>query len=165
MCLGDWTGQHCEVHKLKCWPGETKGPCGKHGECRYDQAEDLHYCACHLWWKGVYFIVTYSLCAWWLLKLKPNSGKYCDTRMSIEEIERQRVPLAERMVREPFWLGLITVLVVMIVIGVGYLVKKHLPEKIEKLLRTDLEATMATGNLEQNNSGDLESIVLFIIGP
>ena len=110
-------------------------------------------------------IVNYSLFAWWLLKLKHNSGKYCDTRMSMEEIERQRVPLAERMVREPFWLGLITVLVVMIVIGVGYLVKKHLPEKIEKLLRTDLEATMATGNLEQNNSGDLESIVLFIIGP
>ena len=75
--------------------------------------------------------------------------------MSHEEIEGQQVPLAERMVREPFWLGLITVLVVMIVIGVGYLVKKHLPEKIEKLLRTDLEANLATSGLgEQNvNSG------------
>ena len=82
-------------------------------------------------------------------------GKFCNVRMSHEEIEGQRVPLAERMVREPFWLGLITVLVVMIVIGVGYLVKKHLPEKIEKLLRTDLEANLATSGLgEQNvNSG------------
>ena len=59
-------------------------------------------------------------------------GKFCTERMSPEEIEAQKVPLTERMVREPFWLGLITVLVVMIVIGVGYLVKKHLPEKIEK---------------------------------
>ena len=36
--------------------------------------------------------------------------------MSPEEIEKQKVPLTERMVREPFWLGLITVMVVMIVI-------------------------------------------------
>ena len=52
--LGDWTGTHCDVHKLKCWPGENRGPCGKHGECRYDQTQDFYFCACHLWWKGVY---------------------------------------------------------------------------------------------------------------
>ena len=80
-------------------------------------------------------------------------GKFCDIRMSIEEIESQRIPLAERMVREPFWLGLITVLVVMIVIGVGYLVKKHLPEKIEKILRTNQEAALASRQLDQNISG------------
>ena len=66
--------------------------------------------------------------------------------MSPEEIEAQKVPLTERMVREPFWLGLITVLVVMIVLGVGYLVKKHLPEKIEKLLRTEMEANPLGGS-------------------
>ena len=65
--------------------------------------------------------------------------------MSPEEIEKQKVPLTERMVREPFWLGLITVMVVMIVIGVGYLVKKHLPEKIEKLLRTEMETNPLSG--------------------
>ena len=65
--------------------------------------------------------------------------------MSPEEIAAQKVPLTERMVREPFWLGLITVLVVMIVIGVGYLVKKHLPEKIEKLLRTEMESNGLSG--------------------
>lgn len=83
-------------------------------------------------------------------------GKYCDTRMTHDEIKGQQVPLAERMVREPFWLGLITVLVVMIIIGVGYLVKKHLPEKIEKLLRTDLEANLVSGGVSTdygNNSG------------
>ena len=73
--------------------------------------------------------------------------------MSMEEIERQRIPLAERMVREPFWLGLITVLVVMIVIGVGYLVKKHLPEKIEKILRSNQEAAVGPCSLDQNLSG------------
>ena len=62
--------------------------------------------------------------------------------MSPEEIEKQKVPLTERMVREPFWLGLITVMVVMIVIGVGYLVKKHLPEKIEKLLRSECHGSV-----------------------
>ena len=80
-------------------------------------------------------------------------GKFCDRRMSVQEIESQRIPLAERMVREPFWLGLITVLVVMIVIGVGYLVKKHLPEKIEKLLRTDREAALGTGTRDPHLSG------------
>ena len=65
--------------------------------------------------------------------------------MSPEEIEKQKVPLTERMVREPFWLGLITVMVVMIVIGVGYLVKKHLPDKIEKLLRTEMDSSQLNG--------------------
>ena len=54
IILGNWTGKRCDVHKLKCWPGENRGPCGKHGECRYDHMQDLHYCACHLWWKGLY---------------------------------------------------------------------------------------------------------------
>ena len=72
-------------------------------------------------------------------------GEFCTERMSPEEIEKQKVPLTERMVREPFWLGLITVMVVMIVIGVGYLVKKHLPEKIEKLLRTEMETNPLGG--------------------
>ena len=86
------------------------------------------------------------------------AGKFCNVRMSTEEIEGQKVPLAERMVREPFWLGLITVMVVMIIIGVGYLVKKHLPEKIEKLLRSDLESNMimAAGcGSDQNGSSGL----------
>ena len=76
--------------------------------------------------------------------------------MTHEEIKGQQVPLAERMVREPFWLGLITVLVVMIIIGVAYLVKKHLPEKIERLLRTDLESNLGCGGVSTdygNNSG------------
>ena len=80
--------------------------------------------------------------------------------MSHAEIERQKVPLAERMVREPFWLGLITVMVVMIILGVGYLVKKHLPEKIEKLLRSDLEANLGGTSCNPDQSNGLgESIM------
>ena len=75
--------------------------------------------------------------------------------MSHAEIERQKVPLAERMVREPFWLGLITVMVVMIILGVGYLVKKHLPEKIEKLLRSDIEANMVGSSCNPDHSNGL----------
>ena len=73
--------------------------------------------------------------------------------MSQEEIQSQSIDLPQRMVREPFWLGLITVLVVMIIIGVAYLVKKHLPEKIEKLMRTDLEANMLSGGQSYDHSG------------
>ena len=48
-------------------------------------------------------------------------------------------PLSERMLEDPFWLGLITVVVVLIVIGIGWLLKKHLPERIEKLLVDEME--------------------------
>ena len=37
---------------MKCWPGDNRGPCGRHGECRYDKTHDNYFCACHLWWKG-----------------------------------------------------------------------------------------------------------------
>ena len=43
-------------------------------------------------------------------------------------------PLSERMLQEPFWLGLITVFVVLAVIGLVWCAKRHFPEKIEKLL-------------------------------
>lgn len=43
-------------------------------------------------------------------------------------------PLSERMLHEPFWLGLMTVFVVMGVIGLFWCAKRHFPEKIEKLM-------------------------------
>ena len=49
-------------------------------------------------------------------------------------------PLSERMLEEPFWLGLMTVVIVLLIIGVCWLLKKHLPERLEKLLVDDLEA-------------------------
>ena len=49
-------------------------------------------------------------------------------------------PLSERMLEEPFWLGLITVTIVLIVIGICYLLKKHMPEQLEKFISEDIES-------------------------
>lgn len=48
-------------------------------------------------------------------------------------------PLSERMFQEPFWLGLITVFVVLGVIGLVWCAKRHFPEKIEKLLQEEAD--------------------------
>ena len=48
-------------------------------------------------------------------------------------------PLSERMLEEPFWLGLITVTIVLILIGICYLLKKNLPEKLKKFIAEDVE--------------------------
>lgn len=48
-------------------------------------------------------------------------------------------PLTERMLQEPFWLGLITVFVVLAFIGLVWCAKRHFPEKIEKLLAEEAD--------------------------
>lgn len=48
-------------------------------------------------------------------------------------------PLSERMLQEPFWLGLITVFVVLGVIGLFWCAKRHFPEKLEKLLAEEAD--------------------------
>lgn len=53
-------------------------------------------------------------------------------------------PLSERMLHEPFWLGLMTVTVVMGVIGLVWCAKRHFPEKIEKLLAEDDDRNRST---------------------
>lgn len=57
-------------------------------------------------------------------------------------------PLSERMLQEPFWLGLITVFVVLAIIGLVWCAKRHFPEKIEKLLaeEADRNRRKLTGN-------------------
>lgn len=48
-------------------------------------------------------------------------------------------PLSQRMLQEPFWLGLITVFVVLAIIGLVWCAKRHFPEKIEKLLAEEAD--------------------------
>jgi hypothetical protein len=48
-------------------------------------------------------------------------------------------PLSERMLQEPFWLGLITVTLVLGVIGLVWCAKRHFPEKLEKLLADEAD--------------------------
>ncbi len=75
-------------------------------------------------------------------------------------------PLSERMLEEPFWLGLITVTAVLILIGICWLLKKHLPERLEKYLVDELEK----GRLVERSSsgGELDresnSALMFVRG-
>lgn len=69
-----------------------------------------------------------SCFAWW-------EGARCEKRM----INIPYKPLSERMLQEPFWLGLITVFIVLGVIGLVWCAKRHFPEKIEKLLAEEAD--------------------------
>ena len=85
---------------------------------------------------------------WWMVleRNKPNGeifhrclawweGPRCERRM----MNIPYKPLSERMLQEPFWLGLITVFVVLAFIGLVWCAKRHFPEKIEKLLAEEAE--------------------------
>ena len=68
--------------------------------------------------------------------INPFIGDKCNKR--IRNIPFK--PLSERMLEEPFWLGLIAVTVVMSLIGICYLVKKHCEERFDSLLTDKVEA-------------------------
>lgn len=86
-------------------------PCESRGEC-FEKNGKFH-CRCHAWWEG------------------PR----CERRM----MRIPYKPLSERMLQEPFWLGLITVFVVLAFIGLVWCAKRHFPEKIEKLLTEEAD--------------------------
>ena len=73
----------------------------------------------------------------WITFDKSITGEKCNRK--IHNIPYK--PLSERMLEEPFWLGLIAVTVVMSVIGICYLFKKHLPDKFDKILGTSSDLT------------------------
>ncbi|KAJ3663232.1 hypothetical protein Zmor_007536 [Zophobas morio] len=91
-------------------------PCESRGVCI--ERGDGFQCRCHAWWEG------------------PR----CEKKM--QHIPYK--PLSERMFHEPFWLGLMTVFVVMAVIGLVWCAKRHFPEKIEKLLNEDNDRNRST---------------------
>lgn len=91
-------------------------PCENRGECI--ERGDGFQCRCHAWWEG------------------PK----CEKKM----LRIPYKPLSERMLHEPFWLGLMTVFVVMGVIGLVWCAKRHFPEKIEKLLAEDNDRSRST---------------------
>ena len=60
------------------------------------------------------------------------------------------------MLEEPFWLGLIAVTVVLTIIGICYLFKKHLPERFDKYLNSELilkDKHLLGGSGESNHGG------------
>ncbi|KAJ1529431.1 hypothetical protein ONE63_006210 [Megalurothrips usitatus] len=91
-------------------------PCEGRGECH--EKGDTFHCRCHAWWEG------------------PK----CERRMSVPF-----KPLSERMLQEPFWLGLITVTAVLGVIGLFWCAKRHFPEKLEKLLAEEADRNRSGG--------------------
>ena len=50
-------------------------------------------------------------------------------------------PLSERMLEEPFWLGLMAVLFVLLILGIGYYFKEHVPDKFDKFLSYGVDVT------------------------
>lgn len=88
-------------------------PCEGRGEC-IERNGGFH-CRCYAWWEG----------------------QRCERRM----INIPYKPLSERMLQEPFWLGLITVFIVLAIIGLVWCAKRHFPEKIEKLLSEEADRT------------------------
>ncbi|VEN60310.1 unnamed protein product, partial [Callosobruchus maculatus] len=137
QCTGHFTGLFCALTKCdlepcafgtcsltptsyecRCRTGYTgptcdqkrrpceSNPCDGRGVC--SERGEGFVCRCHAWWEGT----------------------RCERRMT----KIPYTPLSERMLHEPFWLGLMTVFVVMGVIGLVWCAKRHFPEKIEKLL-------------------------------
>lgn len=142
QCVGHFTGMFCALtlcelepclfgeceltvngYRCHCQPGYTglscerkqspceDNPCEGRGECV--EKGDTFHCRCHAWWEG------------------PR----CEKRMMHIPFK----PLSERMLQEPFWLGLITVFVVLAVIGLVWCAKRHFPEKLEKLLAEEVD--------------------------
>lgn len=62
------------------------------------------------------------------------AGRHCERQVQII-----RTPLSARMVKEPFWLGLITVGTVLLIILMVYCVKRKFADKIEKFLADEIE--------------------------
>lgn len=89
--------------------------------------------------------------AWW-------EGQRCDKRMARIPYK----PLSDRMLQEPFWLGLITVFVVLAFIGLVWCAKRHFPEKIEKLLAEEAERNrrMSLIHIYILNLNDCNDLVL-----
>lgn len=109
-----------QCHCLQGYIGQTcdqkqkpcaDNPCESRGEC-FEKNGKFH-CRCHAWWEGA----------------------RCERRM----MHIPYKPLSKRMLQEPFWLGLITVFVVLAFIGLVWCAKRHFPEKIEKLLAEEAD--------------------------
>ncbi|XP_031632855.1 uncharacterized protein LOC116346788 isoform X2 [Contarinia nasturtii] len=142
QCVGHFTGRFCALticemepcifgkceltstsfkcHCLQGYMGQTcnqkqkpcmDNPCESRGECF--EKNGKFQCRCHAWWEGT----------------------RCERRM----MHIPYKPLSERMLQEPFWLGLITVFVVLAFIGLVWCAKRHFPEKIEKLLAEEAD--------------------------
>ncbi|XP_069952951.1 uncharacterized protein [Cherax quadricarinatus] len=102
-------------------------PCQSRGVCT--PGNHTFKCQCHAWWEG----------------------ERCEHRM----LRIPFKPLSERMFEEPFWLGLMTVAIVMGCIGIIFCIKKHFAEKIEKFFAEEIERSKygTGGSVAATSSG------------
>ena len=66
------------------------------------------------------------------------------------------------MMEEPFWLGLLAVLIVLGILGLGYTVKKHLPDKFDRLIAEDGTKTQSAKTSNASNIGGLPGEYKFL---
>lgn len=111
-----------EFFKCSCQPGYTGLHCDvKQDPCATNPCENRGDCLVQ---RGTFFCKCY---AWW-------EGKHCEKRMKVPYR-----PLSQTIWKNSFWLGLITVFVVLGLIGLVWCAKRHFPEKIEKLIAEESE--------------------------
>ncbi|XP_050429193.1 uncharacterized protein LOC126838643 isoform X2 [Adelges cooleyi] len=159
-CQGNYTGlfcslNHCDLdhcvfgecqltgnngYECKCQYGYTGrfcnekikpcdlNPCKDRGECLALGDSD-YQCRCYAYW----------------------TGDQCEKKM----LHITYKPLTERMIQEPFWLGLLTVFMVLAILGIIWCAKRHVPEKIEKILSEEAERSR---RFTVNSSGRMSSM-------
>ncbi|XP_076370809.1 uncharacterized protein LOC143256883 isoform X2 [Tachypleus tridentatus] len=86
-------------------------PCGLNGHCLV--VNNTFQCRCHVWYEG-------PRCTQFVFRIPFK-------------------PLSERMLEEPFWLGLITVSTVLLIILLVYCIKQKFADKIEKFFAEEIE--------------------------
>ncbi|XP_026811687.1 uncharacterized protein LOC113552887 isoform X1 [Rhopalosiphum maidis] len=103
-------------------------PCKDRGDC-VSLGDSDYQCRCYAYW----------------------TGDQCERKV----LHITYKPLTERMLQEPFWLGLLTVFVVMGILGIIWCAKRHVPEKIEKILSEEAERSR---HFTVNASGRMSSV-------
>lgn len=108
-CYIGYSGKNCKDTVATC-DQDRGNPC-RGGNCFL--VNGIATCKCNLWFEG----------------------RYCEK----SKIRIPYRPLSVRMLDEPFWLGLIAVLVVLFFICLVYLLKKKFAERIEHFFAEEIE--------------------------
>ncbi|XP_067130878.1 uncharacterized protein [Centruroides vittatus] len=142
-CQGQFTGLFCHIQWCDLQP------CGEHGYCNL--TESSYICECEPKFTGEHCTEPVAPCNPNPCQngeclIQTNGSFVCHCRVWYEGpfcekhvFQIPYKPLSKRMLEEPFWLGLITVSVVLLVILCIYCIKRKFADKIEKFLAEEIE--------------------------